>query len=427
MKISLSQRITIFTMSCCLLFIFQVSSIIWSSKTIELAYDRANYAQKVKNHTNNLKQLVLTDNIYANNFNADNWLISQKKFSILLNKVPHLTAQQQTIQNSITSQNTSVKQLFSTINKNQLQKGNDAIRKHLRTRLITQLETIRSDALELETIVEFEIYNTIKQEVIYVVMVFLICIIALLTGAFNLIKIFNSSLAEVTNAFKKNHSGHFQKIKLSHPTEEFESIVKSFNAMNHKLSESTVSLAVMHKVVEERTKVLEQLSNTDPLTKVANRRALFERGSQEFSRVLRSQNNLTLMLLDCDLFKEINDQYGHLFGDELLIHVCDVCREEIRDIDFLARYGGEEFIIILPNCDITGGIETAKRIQHSLAEHGISKDNQKIEMTVSIGISMFNKQHKNFEQLINDADQAMYQAKQNGRNRIEVSQNIKLH
>ncbi len=85
----------------------------------------------------------------------------------------------------------------------------------------------------------------------------------------------------------------------------------------------------------------------------------------EFSRVLRSKSNLALILLDCDLFKDFNDKFGHQFGDEILIHICKICKQEIRDIDFLGRYGGEEFIIVVPDCDEQGGVEIAKRIQSS--------------------------------------------------------------
>ncbi len=183
----------------------------------------------------------------------------------------------------------------------------------------------------------------------------------------------------------------------------------------------------MEKIVEERARVLELLSNTDHLTKVANRRALFERANMEFSRAIRSKNKLTSLLLDCDFFKNVNDEFGHLFGDELLIHICKICRQEIRDIDFLARYGGEEFIIVLPNCDISGGIETANRIKHSLAEDCLIIEGKEICATLSIGVCKLSERHKSLDQLINDADKAMYQAKENGRNRIEVLASPNLH
>ncbi len=108
-------------------------------------------------------------------------------------------------------------------------------------------------------------------------------------------------------------------------------------------------------------------------------------------------------------------------------HICKICHQEIRDIDFLARYGGEEFIIILPDCDLNGGVEIANRIQSSLARHCVSIEDKEICMTLSIGICMLSDKHKSFDELINDADQAMYLAKKNGRNRIEVTGDHNLH
>jgi len=427
MAVSLAQRIYLFTASCCLLFATVVISVLWSSKAVELAFSRDSYAQQVDNQSNILKQLVISDNIYARDYNAKNWLDSQQKLNVLLESAPNLTPHQQTVQNSISSQNKSTKRLFKKMTANKLENASAAIKEHLKARLMTQLEVIRSDSLQLSAIAYKDIQNTIKQEMIFIIAIFALSLFILLYGAFKLTKIFRVSLKEVKKAFKKNHSGHFEEIQLSIKSQEFDSIATAFNLMNKKLSETTVSLEVMKKIVEERTHVLEQLSNTDPLTKAANRRALFERGNMEFTRAIRNQNTLALLLLDCDLFKKINDEFGHLFGDEILIHLCEICHQEIRSIDFLARYGGEEFIIVLPNCDLDGGIETARRIQKSLAKHCMAIDDKEVCVTLSIGISMLNDKHHNLEQLIYDADQAMYQAKKNGRNRIEVTSSHYLH
>lgn len=420
MKVSLSQQVYFFTISCCLLFVVLVVSILWSSQKVELAFSREYYAQKVENHTNILKQLIITDNIYDINYNADNWLALQSKLINLLKSAPRLTPQQQTIQNSINSQSENVKLLFSKINENKLQNASEVIKKHLKTRLMTQLEIMRSDSVQLSTKVKKDIYNVIKREVLFIVSILAVSILILFYGAFRFTRIFTTSLDEVKSAFKKNHSGNFQKIHLSNHSHEFDGIVKAFNLMNQKLNETTVSLAVMKSIVEDRTKNLEQLSNTDPLTNVANRRALYERGNIELSRENRTKNKLTLMLLDCDYFKNVNDEFGHQAGDELLKHVCKICNQEIREIDFLARFGGEEFVILLPDCDIDGGIEIANRIKNSLANDILTIENKKINMTLSIGICTLCDKHKNLEQLINGADKAMYQAKNNGRNTIEV-------
>lgn len=427
METSLSQRIYIFTATCCTLFVGIVLSVLWSIQAVELALSRDNYAQQVDNQTNQLKQLVTKDNIYASDYNNNSWLDSQHKLSTLLELSPALTPPLQTIQNSINSQNKSVKLLFKKITDNKLQNSSVAIKEHLKARLMTQLEAIKSESFQLSAIAYKDIRNTIEQVILFIVLLFVMSVAILLYCAFNLTKTFRTSLSEVKKAFEKNHSGDFQKIELSIKSKEFNSIANAFNLMNQKLSETTVSLEVMKKVVEERTHVLEQLSNTDPLTKVANRRALFERGNMEFSRAIRNKNKLALLLLDCDFFKNINDDFGHLIGDDILIHICEICHKEIRDIDFLARYGGEEFIIILPNCNLSGAFETANRIQESLARHCKVIEGKKVCATLSIGISVLNDKHHNFDQLINDADLAMYQAKKNGRNRIEVNQTHLLH
>ena len=420
MNVSLTQRIYFFTLTCCILFIVIVGSILWSSEKVDLAFSREEYSQKVSNHASILKQLIISDNIYANNYNADNWLILQSKLMNLLESAPELTPKQQVIQNSINSQSISAKRLFSKINENQLIDASESIKQHLKTRLMTQLEVIRADSVQLSNIVQEDIYDVVKHQSLFIFIILAVSILILLYGSGRLTKVFKVSLNEVKNAFENNHSGNFQKIKLSNQSDEFDSIVTAFNLMNHKLSETMVSLAMMKNIVEDRTRVLEQLSNTDPLTKVANRRALFERGDLELSRADRIHNNLTLILLDCDYFKNVNDEYGHQVGDELLKHICKICNQEIRSIDFLGRYGGEEFIIILPDCDIDGGIEIAKRIQKSLKENNLTIEDKELIVTLSMGISMLTDENETFEQLIHKADKAMYTAKENGRNRIEV-------
>jgi diguanylate cyclase (GGDEF)-like protein len=418
---SLLQRIYFFTLSCGVLFAILVSSILWSAQKMELAFSRDDYAHQVESHANALKQLLISDDIYSHNYRADKWISSQIKLVNLLNAAPSLTPQQQTIQNSINSQNQSVKLLFSKINENQLKNASEVIKKHLKIRLMTQLEIIRSDSVQLNGIVQKDIHKFIKGQVIFIISILGVSILILSYGSFCLTKIFRTSLYEVKSAFEKNHSGNFQKIQLSNHSKEFYSIVHAFNSMNQKLSETTVSLSEMKNIVAQRTHVLEKLSNTDPLTQVANRRALFERGNLEMSREHRTHNSLTLILLDCDYFKNVNDTFGHQVGDELLKHICKVCNKEIRDIDFLARYGGEEFMIILPDCDLNGGVDIANRIQKSLAENILTIDTKEVNVTLSIGLSTLTHKHTNFENLINDADQAMYKAKVNGRNRVEVS------
>jgi len=420
MKLSLQQQIYFFTLSSCLFFLVLIISIIWSTQVVDAALKREEYARKIEDHVNILKQFIISEDIYASDYDTDNWLALDNKFIELLKLTPSLTPHQQTIQNSIESQNKNVNRLFNTINKNKLKNADERIKKHLRVRLMTQLEAIRSNSIQLSSIVQEDIKRVIQRQIIFILSILVLGIFILVYVAFRLVKIFSTSLKEIKVAFEKNHSGNFQKIQLSNQSEEFNSIATAFNRMNKKLSETTVSLASMKKTVAERTRVLEQLSNTDPLTKVANRRALFARGNAEFSRLQRTKSQLSVILLDCDFFKDINDQFGHLFGDEILKNICKICTEEIRNIDFFARYGGEEFIILLPDSELSGAVKTAERIQQSLANNSRAFDGNAVFVTLSIGICAVNDQHANFEQLIKDADIAMYKAKENGRNRIEV-------
>lgn len=423
MKLSLQQHIYFFILSSCLFFVVLVSSILWSIHVVDVAIERERYAHKVENHSNVLKQFIRSENIYAKDHNIDQWLLLEAKFNELLTRTPSLSSEQKTIQYSIESQNKNVLKLFNVIHENKLKKADDRIKQHLKLRLIMQLEAISSDAKQLFNIVQKDLHRVIKRQVTLVLSILSLSLIILIFGAFKLVKIFSTSLNEVKLAFTKNRCGNYQNIKLSNKSEEFESIANAFNEMNTELSATTVSLESMRKIVAERTEVLEQLSKTDPLTKVANRRALFEKGHDEFTRLQRSGSSFSLILLDCDLFKDINDKYGHLFGDEVLQHICFVCNEEIRSIDFFARYGGEEFIILLPESELSGAIATAERIQSSLAKQTITLEGVDVYVTLSIGICQAEKRHGCFEDVIKDADAAMYKAKENGRNRIEVCHN----
>lgn len=228
---SLTHRIYVFTTCCCLLFIFLVASIIRSSDIVELAIEQENYAQNLVNHTNILKHMIVNENIYADNYNPSNWQDSQRKLVHLLKNSPTLTPQEQALKNSVNSQYLSVIRLFQKINDNKLKSASGEIKKHLKTRLIIQLETIRSDSEQLSNIAKQNINRVLKQEVSFIVLILAICIPIITFSAFSLIRIFTISMNEIKTAFKTNHSGHYEEVKLSHQSEEFENIANAFNEM----------------------------------------------------------------------------------------------------------------------------------------------------------------------------------------------------
>jgi diguanylate cyclase (GGDEF)-like protein len=128
-------------------------------------------------------------------------------------------------------------------------------------------------------------------------------------------------------------------------------------------------------------------------------------------------------MLDLDHFKQYNDRYGHLGGDQALRETAEVLRRNARDVDILARYGGEEFAIVLPETDLERAIIHAERARAAIASHAFrGKDsNPQGDLTVSIGVAALAPGIRKIEELVHDADQALYRAKSQGRNRLELA------
>lgn len=165
---------------------------------------------------------------------------------------------------------------------------------------------------------------------------------------------------------------------------------------------------------------LEGLSRQDSLTSVNNRRALMEALALEFHRSRRYRHRFALLFLDVDHFKEINDRHGHVFGDQVLLHVVQLARGMIRPPDIIGRYGGEEFVIGLVECDQAGALQIAERIRLKIAQGRFSWEQHATAVTVSIGVAMLSPDIDQVETFITRADQAMYHAKRKGRNRVEL-------
>jgi len=165
---------------------------------------------------------------------------------------------------------------------------------------------------------------------------------------------------------------------------------------------------------------METLASKDPLTGISNRRHLSSFGEKEVVRALHYGTNLVLIMFDLDLFKKVNDTYGHDVGDQLLIHIVEIARGLVREADLLGRYGGEEFVILLPQTSLSDAQLIAERIRSSieisplLLESGTS-----IPITASFGVtSSFGSSDFSFESLCKKADEALYRAKAEGRNQV---------
>ena len=166
---------------------------------------------------------------------------------------------------------------------------------------------------------------------------------------------------------------------------------------------------------------LEQLVITDALTGIPNRRHLFECAAKQLQQAKLHQRPLSLLMLDVDHFKKINDNYGHAVGDEVLKLVANNLEKSLRQEDCLSRFGGEEFVAILPNTDIEEAIVIGERVRLNLAELSILAQNHRFNITISLGISALKPDDKNIDDLLKRADDALLEAKRSGRNRYVVN------
>ncbi len=163
---------------------------------------------------------------------------------------------------------------------------------------------------------------------------------------------------------------------------------------------------------------LSELAMTDELTALFNRRAFVSYFEKELSRAKRNAEDISLLMIDIDFFKKINDKYGHHVGDIVLQHFSNVAKNTIRNEDTIGRIGGEEFAVLLPNTTINTAGLIAERLRKAIENTFVEHEGQKITFTVSIGIAMFDDKDMVPEALMKNADDALYNAKENGRNRV---------
>lgn len=172
--------------------------------------------------------------------------------------------------------------------------------------------------------------------------------------------------------------------------------------------------------LEQARRNAEELARVDALTKVYNRRAFYEHMERLFGYIQRKPTPLCLVMLDLDYFKRINDVYGHAFGDEVLIAVCERLRGGLREFDQLFRIGGEEFVITLLDCDTATATELVERLRRSIETMVLHAGTEPVQLTCSFGIA----EHRaglDTDQLLANADAALYAAKQGGRNRVCIA------
>jgi len=180
--------------------------------------------------------------------------------------------------------------------------------------------------------------------------------------------------------------------------------------------------------LEKQLDVAEETSLVDDLTSVGNRKGYVLKVNQERKNWLSSKQALSLLVIDVDKFKSINDSFGHSIGDQVLKSLGHTLKKNIRSSDYVARYGGEEFVIILPATDINKAIKITKKLREVInaLKFELRKKNKVLKLTCSYGISCFTKENTNTIDVFNQADKALYKAKNDGRDTIIISHENKL-
>jgi diguanylate cyclase (GGDEF)-like protein len=204
----------------------------------------------------------------------------------------------------------------------------------------------------------------------------------------------------------------------------------TFNINERKRKEDEIEQ--INRQLTEQNILLQQLNATlallaanDSLTGLSNRRILMELGVNECKRAQRFRHPLSVMVVDIDLFKAVNDVWGHLAGDRVICAVAQACLARTRNgVDTVARYGGEEFVLVLPETDSPDALRLAESLRHAVAglQVVVSDEGARACVTVSIGVATLHPGDDfSFEDLVNKADKALYQAKEKGRNNVQSS------
>ncbi len=165
---------------------------------------------------------------------------------------------------------------------------------------------------------------------------------------------------------------------------------------------------------------VEKLAITDGLTKAFARRHIMERLTEEFERAARHKLALSFLMIDIDYFKNYNDTYGHLVGDVVLRDIVALLKENTRELDLVGRFGGEEFCVVLPETKPEEALRVSERIRDVVEKHKFKAYDEETDVTISMGIASFPDRAKTVDELIDNADKALYTAKDSGRNRVCV-------
>lgn len=196
---------------------------------------------------------------------------------------------------------------------------------------------------------------------------------------------------------------------------------KANEELEAKIDERTRALVRANLKLRKAIYKLKKLSREDALTGLLNRRMILERATAEWVRWRRYVSAFSIMIIDADNFKSINDRYGHLVGDQVLRSIANTIKRSIRSVDMVGRLGGEEFVVVMPETSAEGALAASQNLMSHIRQARLRTDDFVIQMTVSIGIATVSLDDKNFDAVLQRADVALYAAKRQGKDRAVVS------
>jgi diguanylate cyclase (GGDEF)-like protein len=197
---------------------------------------------------------------------------------------------------------------------------------------------------------------------------------------------------------------------------------KANEDLEAKIAERTRAFTRANAELKKANHKLEKISREDALTGLLNRRVILEAAAAEWTRWLRCVSPFSVMIIDVDNFKAVNDRYGHLTGDRVLALIGGAIPRSLRAADKVGRYGGEEFVIVMPETGIDGALAAARNLVRQIRQLRLRTDDLCIQVTVSIGVAASSLDDKDLDGMLHRADTALYTAKRQGKDRVVVSE-----
>jgi len=270
-----------------------------------------------------------------------------------------------------------------------------------------------------------EVISPYRTKVFYLVILFLGTLLFVIPLVIYFSNVIIKPIYQLVEESKKVKNREFHSItkvdsrvlEVALLSSSMEEMAQSIHSYQHSLEEKVKQRTLE---LELKNEELLKLSITDKLTGLYNRVKLDKTLLYEMNQSLRYENNFCIILIDIDFFKKVNDGYGHQVGDDVLVQSAEVLRNNIRNIDILGRWGGEEFLIICPNTNLEGANVLAKKINNAIKNYTFTTYPKTV--TMSLGVSCFAKGLTKVEEIVANADHALYEAKKNGRDQVVIFQ-----